>query len=154
MKKCKHCKKNKPLSDFYQNQADCKQCSKDMRNLENHARNCNETEWLKNAEKDALLLAYSKEREHAEKERTKVKFSMTTYKQRTVHAAGVRKEGRRRFMTEHGYYAWSQLKQYCEIDFSSFWQNLGFGGCFFSSQLECIGNLISLSFWQNLGFGG
>lgn len=114
VKKCKRCKRSKPLSDFYQNQAGCKQCSKDMRNLENHARSCKETEWLKSlddTEKDALLQAYAKEREKAEKERSKVKFSLTTYKQRTVHAAGVRKEGRRRFMTEQAYYAWSRTPE-------------------------------------------
>ena len=114
MKKCKRCKKSKALSDFYQNQAGCKQCSKDMRNFENHARNCKEVEWarsLDDAEKDALLVAYGKEREKAEKERTKLKFSMTNYKQRTVHAQGVRKEGRRRFMTEQGYYAWSRTPE-------------------------------------------
>lgn len=113
-KKCKRCKKCKPLSEFYANQAGCKQCSKDIRNLENHARNSKETEWFKgldDGQKDLLIQAYNKEKERAEKERTRVKFNMSVYKQRSLHATGLRKEGRKRFMTEQAYYAWTRTPE-------------------------------------------
>ena len=113
-KKCKRCKKCKPLSEFYTNQAGCRQCSKDMKNLENHAKTSKETEWFKGldeGQKDLLLQAYNKEKERAEKERSRVKFNMSVYKQRSLHATGVRKEGRKRFMTEQAYNAWTRTPE-------------------------------------------
>ena len=113
-KKCKRCKKSKALAEFYNNQAGCKQCSKDMKNLENHAKASRETEWFKgldDGQKDSLLQAYNKEKERAEKERSRVKFNMSVYKQRTLHSTGYRKEGRKRFMTEQAYYAWSRTPE-------------------------------------------
>ena len=124
MKKCKKCKKNKPMCDFYSNQAGCKQCSKDLKNLENRAKACKETEWfraLDEAERDSLLQAYNREKDRAEKEKSKVSFNMLQFKNKTVHAQGLRKEGRRRFMTEMAYMEWTKTAE---------------GGCLTKSQAE------------------
>ena len=113
-KKCKRCKMVRPLSEFFQGQAGCKPCSKDVRNLENHARSSGEVGWFKalsEGEMDALLQAYQKERQRASKERTKIKFNMTTYKEKTVHSVGTRREGRRRMMFEEQYYAWARTAE-------------------------------------------
>lgn len=110
-KRCKRCKMVRPLSEFFQGQAGCKPCSKDVTNLENHARSSGEVAWskgLSEGEMDALLQAYQKERQRASKERTKIKFSMTTYKEKTVHSIGIRKEGRRRMMNHEQYCAWAK----------------------------------------------
>ena len=109
-KKCSRCKKPKPVSDFYAGKASCKSCAKDLKNLENQAKSAKETEWYKSLDEkevDALLAAYNKERDRAAKERSKVKFSIT-YKERLIHSAGLRKEGRRRLMTESAYIAWAR----------------------------------------------
>ena len=48
------------------------------------------------------------------------------------------------------------MKQNWKIDFFSFWQNLGFGGCFFSIQIliKKNGKIDFFRFWQNIGFDG
>ena len=48
-----------------------------------------------------------------------------------------------------------KLKEILKIDFFSFWQDLGFGECYFfywNSNWKSIEKLIFFSFWQNLGF--
>ena len=113
-KRCKKCKKSKSSAEFYQNQAGCKQCSKDLKNLENHAKRSNELEWFRNldeAGKDSLVLAYNKEKDKADKERSRVKFNLSVYKERVVQQSGLRKEGRRRFMTEAAFYVWSKTAE-------------------------------------------
>eukprot|EP00438_Fugacium_kawagutii_P017544 Skav228532 [mRNA] locus=scaffold1887:1225:3868:+ [translate_table: standard] len=114
MKRCKKCKKSRPTTEFYQNQAGCKQCSKDMKNLENHARKSNEIAWfrsLSESEKDSLLQQYNREKERACKENTRVSFSLTQYKKRTLHSSGLRSEGRRRYMSEVAFLAWARTPE-------------------------------------------
>ncbi|CAK9051345.1 Uncharacterized protein SCF082_LOCUS28197 [Durusdinium trenchii] len=113
-KKCKRCKKMKLCSDFYQGQAQCTDCSQGLRNLQNVAKRSGEAAWLKgldDAEVDQLLQAYNKEKAKCEKERTKVKFNMSLYRERTIHASGYRKEARRRMMTEDYFYSWAKTSE-------------------------------------------
>lgn len=124
LRKCKRCKKSLPADSFYQSQGNCINCSKDLRNLRNIAKANGEVEWFQTLDEsalDKLVQAYGKEKEKAVKERTKIKFSMTTYKERKVHAEGTRKEGRRRYMTEEQYYLWART-----VD----------GGCLSKSKAE------------------
>ena len=111
LRKCKRCKKALPTDSFYQSQGNCINCSKDLRNLRNIAKANGEVEWFQSLDEtalDKLVQAYGKEKEKAIKERSKVKFSMTTYKERKVHAEGTRREGRRRYMTEEQFAAWAK----------------------------------------------
>ena len=47
------------------------------------------------------------------------------------------------------------IKKYWTIDFFSFWQDLGFGECFFLLKflLKKYWKIDFSSFWQDLGFG-
>ncbi|CAK9091028.1 Uncharacterized protein SCF082_LOCUS42902 [Durusdinium trenchii] len=113
-KKCKRCKKGRPVSEFFQGHGNCKGCSKDLKNLENQAKAAKELEWfrsLNDQQLDSLVVAYNKEKLKAEKERRRVKFNMTTYKVRVLSASGVRREARRRLMTEDAFIEFAQTPQ-------------------------------------------
>lgn len=110
-KKCRRCKKQKKGSEFYQQQAVCQECSNGLRTLQNVAKRTGETEWLKNLDEtqvDALMVAYNKDKAAALKDRAKFQFNLALYKETTVHQQGVRKERRRRMMTEEAYYKFAK----------------------------------------------
>ena len=102
-KKCKDCKKTLPMDEFYNDQASCKACSKESKNLINMAISQGCLPWLKSLsekEKQDLQRAVRKARLQAEKERTKLKFSLKTYRETLKSQTGQRMERRRRLMSE------------------------------------------------------
>ena len=81
-----------------------------MRNLQNVAKRSGETAWLKSLDEsqlDSLTQAYKEKARAHKEEKSKLKFSMTMYKEKTVRQTGIRKEGRRRLMNEEQYYGWA-----------------------------------------------
>ena len=111
MKKCKRCKQQRASSEFFQGHGHCQECSLTMRNLQNIAKKSGEVEWLRSledSEVDKLMQAYNKEKSRAQKERTKVKFNLAMYKERSYQSNGVRKENRRRMMTAEQYYMFAK----------------------------------------------
>ncbi len=111
MKKCKRCKTQRPSNEFFQGHGHCQDCSLTMRNLQNIAKKSGEVDWLRSLEEsemDKLMQAYNKEKSRAQKERSKVKFNLAMYKERNFQSNGVRKEARRRLMTEEQYYMFAK----------------------------------------------
>ncbi|CAE7038123.1 unnamed protein product [Symbiodinium sp. CCMP2592] len=109
-KKCAECKKTLPLSDFWEDQGRCKQCSKEKKAVIDLARRQGEIEWFKTLDEKGqvdLGKAYKKAKTQAEKDRTKVKFSIKTYRESVVASAGLRGERRRRLMSESQFIAWA-----------------------------------------------
>ena len=83
-KKCKDCKALLDLTEFWMDQAVCKSCSRENRNLLNMAKNQDCLEWYKSLsekEKSDLGKAYRKAKKKAESERSKMKFSMKAYRE-------------------------------------------------------------------------
>ena len=102
-KKCKDCKGLLDLTEFWMDQAVCKSCSRENRNLLNMAKNQDCLEWYKSLsekEKSDLGKAYRKAKKKAESERSKMKFSMKAYRESIRVQQGARMERRRRAMTE------------------------------------------------------
>ncbi|CAK9032127.1 Uncharacterized protein SCF082_LOCUS19933, partial [Durusdinium trenchii] len=113
-KKCKRCKKLRLVSDFYQGQANCAECSTKLRTIRNIAKRSQEVQWLDSlddSQLDTLLAAYTKEHEAAKKERCKCTFNLTLYKEKSIRAAGVRKEVRKRMMSEECFYDFAKGAQ-------------------------------------------
>lgn len=123
-KKCRRCKRMKPTAAFYQSQAQCTDCSQGMKNLQNLAKRTGERQWLRGLDEsqlDHLLQSYNKEKARANKERSKIAFNLAAYKEKHFKASGVRKEARRRLMTEEQFYMWAKSAE---------------GGCMSSTQAQ------------------
>ena len=109
-KTCADCKKVLALSDFWEDQGRCKTCSKEKKSLIDMARRQGELEWFKGLDEKGqvdLSKAYKKAKTQAEKDRTKVKFSIKRYTESVVTSTGLRGERRRRLMSETQFIAWA-----------------------------------------------
>ena len=113
-KQCRDCKKTLDVSLFWADQASCKECAKDNRNLNGLAKNQKCTEWLRSLnvkEKADLLKAYRKAKEKAEKDRAKLKFSLIQYQESVKAQQGQRCERRKRLMSESQYMKYAQTEE-------------------------------------------
>ena len=113
-KRCKDCKKSLPEASFYQDQAMCKDCSKESRNVANIAKNQDCLPWFRSLsenEKAELLRSYRKAKEKAHKERSKLKFCLKTYRETVRAQQGQRFERRRRLMSEAQYIKYAMLEE-------------------------------------------
>ncbi|CAE7489946.1 unnamed protein product, partial [Symbiodinium sp. CCMP2456] len=109
-KKCADCKKVLPLDEFWEDQGRCKTCSKEKKSVIDMAKRQGELEWFKSLDEKGqvdLSKAYKKAKTHAEKDRTKVKFSVKRYKESVLASTGHRGERRRRLMSEGQFMSWA-----------------------------------------------
>ena len=123
MKRCKSCKKQKPHSEFYAAKAECRDCSHVQTNVLRQVRRQKETAWydtLSEVEKENMNKAYVKVKKECEKDRTRVRFSVKKYKEELEARAGLRFEGRNRFMTKKQYISYARSEEGQASDFPHF----------------------------------
>eukprot|EP00439_Symbiodinium_sp_Y106_P021261 s8205_g2.t1 len=113
-KKCSDCKKTLPLGEFWEDQGRCKVCSKEKKSVLDMAKRQGELEWFRSLDDKGqtdLSKAYKKAKTQAEKDRTKVKFSIKRYKETLVASTGARGETRKRLMSQSQFIAWAQTEE-------------------------------------------
>ena len=97
------CQKKLPLEEFHQSHSKCKFCFNAFRSIKGMANRQGEAEWFKGlteGELCDLLKAYGKSHDQAMREKAKIKFSLTSYRESVQAQAGTRLEGRKRLMSE------------------------------------------------------
>ncbi|CAJ1345926.1 unnamed protein product, partial [Effrenium voratum] len=107
-------KKKLPLEEFHQSHSKCKFCFNAFRSTKGTANRQGEAEWFKGlteGELCDLLKAYGKSHDQAMREKAKIKFSLTSYRESVQAQAGTRLEGRKRLMSEGVYIRFAQTEE-------------------------------------------